>query len=224
MRRYYPMLEHKRSSISPLLLPLQQGSNPSLLLTPAQLRVAEREIRYMPAVACAVSRILGRMSNKALKERLLDTIGRWKNNGERCPGEEKEGRYAQKPQSKSLDATSITIAIEQRLKKCVLDKQQSTLTRKTRRQKKVDNQEKEYSDLDRSDEEDQESDENDSTTDSQKKKIEDVVATESLKSWDDSVTSSKPLSLSESEKSGCAHLPKEVTVQLLKVSDEDKWW
>ena len=75
-----------------------------------------------------------------------------------------------------------------------------------------------------SDEEDQESDENDSTTDSQKKKIEDVVATESLKSWDDSVTSSKPLSLSESEKSGCAHLPKEVTVQLLKVSDEDEWW
>lgn len=48
-----------------------QSTNPTLLLTTTQLRTVEREVRYIPGIASAVSRIVCRSNNKILRRKSL---------------------------------------------------------------------------------------------------------------------------------------------------------
>ena len=47
-------------------------------MTPRQLRRVERDARYIPATASAVSRVLVQLSNPQTQQRLLDTIRQWR--------------------------------------------------------------------------------------------------------------------------------------------------
>jgi hypothetical protein len=60
-----------------------QGSNPALLLTAGELRVAERDARYIPAVSEALSSILLRSTDAAEVDNLLhDKVQKWDSNGQ----------------------------------------------------------------------------------------------------------------------------------------------
>jgi hypothetical protein len=54
-----------------------QKSNPTLLLTTSQLRVVERDYRYVPAISEALARMVVNCSDPAQHEDLLGTISRW---------------------------------------------------------------------------------------------------------------------------------------------------
>jgi hypothetical protein len=54
-----------------------QKSNPTLLLTASQLRVLERDYRYIPAVAEALSRMVNGCSNQTRRGKLVSMISRW---------------------------------------------------------------------------------------------------------------------------------------------------
>ncbi len=59
-----------------------QASNPTLLLTAGELRVAERDARYIPAVSEALSSILLRSTNAAEVDNLLhEKVQNWDSNG-----------------------------------------------------------------------------------------------------------------------------------------------
>lgn len=54
-----------------------QKSNPTLLLTASQLRVVERDHRYVPAISEALARMVVNCSDRVQHEDLLGTISRW---------------------------------------------------------------------------------------------------------------------------------------------------
>jgi hypothetical protein len=54
-----------------------QKSNPTLLLTTSQLRVVERDYRYVPAISDALARMVVNCSDPTQHEDLLGTISRW---------------------------------------------------------------------------------------------------------------------------------------------------
>ena len=123
-----------------------QATNPALLLTQAQLREAEREARYMPATASAVSSILCRMSNQVLREKWFGKISQWKNERDASP----DGTRPHPPSKAGLAGL-----IEARLKKSVVDQANMVemAKRRTRRKKSCD--EERYGELDQSDGESQ---------------------------------------------------------------------
>jgi hypothetical protein len=91
-----------------------QVTNPELLLTPQQLRRVEREARYVPAVAWALSSILCKTEDNEFQERLLTRIGSWREQ----PAESQQSALGALLGSGSLLAveTSISPLLEQRLK------------------------------------------------------------------------------------------------------------
>jgi hypothetical protein len=157
-----------------------------------------------------------------LKEKLLGTISRWKNEDQEGASEDKTTAMDHGTQQSPLCEADIAALIEQRLKKTVLEKHRSLqiAKRKTRRKKVCD--EEKYSDLDRSDDEKQDETTIASTYDSQMK--EDNVEKQSVSSWNNSSTSLPP---PESESTRHEHPPTEVAAQVFENDsddDDDEWW
>ena len=59
-----------------------QSTNPDLLLTASELRVAERDARYVPAVASALSSILSKSARPGPLTEVLQTVKHWHRQGE----------------------------------------------------------------------------------------------------------------------------------------------
>lgn len=107
-----------------------QTTNPDLLLTPRQLRRVEREARYIPATASAVSCVLVKLSNPHTQERLLDTIRQWRQqeatalNGPLGLGLVGGGGQVDQ-QLVPLEQASIASLIEKRLKQAIQNAEES---------------------------------------------------------------------------------------------------
>lgn len=71
-----------------------QKTNPYLLLTASELKKAERDYRYVPAVAAAMASILTKSQSK--NQELLDIIQRWKTKGtvENCRQFEEDASFS----------------------------------------------------------------------------------------------------------------------------------
>ena len=126
-----------------------QRTNPKLLLTPAQLRSAVREIRYIPATAMAITRILCTPSDTDQQAKCLDYIRSWKN-------KQNDSALDQNDSSPDNELQKATMAalIEDRLRLAVHCKQTAIDRAKRKRgrtQDEASKGEQEYSDLDGSD-------------------------------------------------------------------------
>jgi hypothetical protein len=200
-----------------------QTTSPGLLLTPAQLRTAEREVRYMPAMASAVSGIICRMADTNLQQKLIGTIHGWK-----CEAQGKALAESRDSQPMSLDKALIVAVIEQRLKDSVRKKQQSMQqsmqqSKRKRRKQKVSDEEQEYSDLDRSDNEneDEKSSESPSEHPSPIKRV--TSDSQSISFWE---ASDAPTLTQKSGRTQGGGSPRKVAAPNFENenNDEDEWW
>ena len=126
-----------------------QRTNPELLLTPTQLRSAVREIRYIPATATAITRILCTQSDTELQARCIDYIRAWR----RKQNDSALDQNNTSPDDELQEAT-MTALIEDRLRLAVNYKQTEIDMAKRKRgrnQEEASKAEQEYSDLDGSD-------------------------------------------------------------------------
>jgi hypothetical protein len=202
-----------------------QTTSPGLLLTPAQLHTAEREVRYMPATAVAVSRVLANMSDLSLQEKLFKTISRWQK-----VDDTRVGAFSA-PQQVPVDEVSIAALIEERLRQSVLSKQQALLKlkSKTRTKQKAQNEENEYSDMDGSHNNNVEDEQSaESSASCSKPKIVSVER-QSVKSWNESSDETPHGSDSEGipKKYPPSHIA--VSVEVCKEQHgeddfDDEWW
>jgi hypothetical protein len=132
-----------------------QRTNPALLLTPSQLRSAVREIRYIPAMALAVSRILTTHANSTTEiqqgqEDCLDVIRKWRKEYDTDAVSPRQNFL-----TNDLSEATICELTEERLKLSIIVKQKAIEEAKRRKKKRTkkqnDNSGDEYSDLDGSD-------------------------------------------------------------------------
>jgi hypothetical protein len=126
-----------------------QTTNPELLLTPRQLRRVEREARYVPATATAVSCVLSKLSNPHTQERLFDIIRQWRQEATASNGP----LDGQVDRHVPLEQASIATLIEKRLKQAIQNAEEARkpakrapggLSKKGRKS----NEEEGYGDLD----------------------------------------------------------------------------
>jgi len=100
-------------------------TNKHMFLSPAQLKTAERDTRYIPGAASAVSRVLFRMTNTELRDKLLGRIAGWQKADQ---GSTEQGESIE---VESFGPSKVSDLIEQQLRKCVLEKDE--LRKKGRR-------------------------------------------------------------------------------------------
>lgn len=93
-----------------------QKSNPSLLLTANELRVAERDARYIPAVASALTSII--CKSTAPNKDVIDTIRQWKisNVASRLPAQSSQSSTSSQSSSNDCKEDEIEALIESRLR------------------------------------------------------------------------------------------------------------
>ena len=126
-----------------------QKTNPTLLLTPSQLRSAVREIQYIPTTAMAISRILSTPSDTKLQEKCLDYIKGWKSQQN-----DEEQQQNDISSGNELQESSLSTLIEQRIHLAITCKEkiiEETKRKRGRKEEKSCEAELEYSDLDGSD-------------------------------------------------------------------------
>ena len=126
-----------------------QRTNPQLLLTPTQLRSTVRELRYIPALALAVSQIISRDTESEGSQQVLDDIHQWRHRNDQS----QVGHID--ISDLHLEEATICTFTEERLR-CLLKAKQSRLEerkRKKSRTAEVHVEENQYSDLDESDDE-----------------------------------------------------------------------
>ena len=97
-----------------------QSTNPDLLLTASELRVAERDARYVPAVASALSSILWKAQRPGPLADVLGTINSWHNPEEDTDQDSIVGPSQEVSDRQGMEAMGQRI--EARLRKIITDR------------------------------------------------------------------------------------------------------
>eukprot|EP00980_Cylindrotheca_fusiformis_P008737 scaffold1868_cov193-Cylindrotheca_fusiformis.AAC.22 len=126
-----------------------QRTNPRLLLTPTQLRAAVREVRYIPAMASAVSKIISRSSDVIGQKTVLQDIRNWRNRMQKTTFQHNLHSH----ETRGLQESRIRSLTERQLRHMIAVKQTTAMVtaRRKRTRKQQADAENEYSDLDGTD-------------------------------------------------------------------------
>lgn len=92
-----------------------QSTNPGLFLTTPQLRAAERDVRYIPAIASAVSRVVCRSNNKKLRNKSLELFQAIVARDEKRVGLELVSIAEQPPQARGDDSNDSVFSLAEAL-------------------------------------------------------------------------------------------------------------
>ena len=131
-----------------------QSTNPSLFLTTSQLRTVERDVRYIPGMASAVSRIICRSRNqsllrcKSLKLFPEKYTGNHKNIHQE-PTFEVRREQEHERRNSNIGMSTLANAFEIRLRLAIKARNESTRTRRRKKQKvNTSVKDEEYQDFD----------------------------------------------------------------------------
>ena len=107
-----------------------QSTSRGLFLTPSQLRKAERDVRYIPAIASAASRIVCRSRNQLLRRKCLALLPN-ESTGKRRSLPEVTSDVENEDDNTNLEIPALADALESQLRLAI--KAREKLTNKKRR-------------------------------------------------------------------------------------------
>ena len=141
-----------------------QSTNPTLFLTTTQLRTVEREVRYIPGIASAVSRIVCRSRNKSLRHKCLELFKKVSSN-DKIRQEQAAGKQHVRVESTleepehggndiKMDVSSLANAFESQLRLAMRARNELMNIKRYKKQRgaTAKDEEEEYHDFDSDDE------------------------------------------------------------------------
>lgn len=131
-------------------------TNPELFLTSTHLRAIERDVRYVPGVASAISRIVCRSANNSLKQKCLEVfqnvcVGDSNTTGKSKPGDNTQSDkiHESSKHNASIDVRLLADAFQARIRIAMHVRNNLPNSKRRKKQKDITvNNEEEYGDFD----------------------------------------------------------------------------